>query len=86
MSIRIGNSNKIKKSTISSNNESGDSIIGDQNEIEKSAIGGSHTDSETQGKSWVQRHPIISGIIIAVIAGMIVGVILKFGFWDKIIP
>ena len=86
MSIRIGNGNKIKKTTISSNNESGDSVIGDQNEIKKSAIGVNLTDSETQGRSWVQRHPIITGIIIAVIAGVIVGVILKFGFWDKIIP
>lgn len=86
MSVHIGNSNKIKNSVISSNNESGDSVIGDQNQIKKSTIGGNHTDSERQRQTWVQEHPIITGIIIAVIAGVIVGVILKFGFWDKIIP
>lgn len=81
MSIRIGNSNKIKGSIISSNNENGDSVIGDQNEIKKSVIGGANTDSKKQRKTWVEKHPIITGIIIAVIAG----VILKFGFWDEII-
>ena len=86
MSVHIGNSNKIKSSVISSNNESGDSVIGDQNEIKKSVIGVSQTDCEKQRQTWVQKHPIITGIIIAVIAGVIVGVILKFGFWDKIIP
>ena len=81
MSIHIGNSNKIKDSVISSNKENGDSVIGDQNEIKKSVIGGNSTDSEKQRKTWIEKHPIIVGIIIAVIAGAI----LKFGFWDEIV-
>lgn len=81
MSIHIGNSNKIKGSIISSNNENGGSVIGDQNEIQKSVIGDNKTGSEKQKKTWVEKHPIIVGIIIAVVAG----VILKFAFWDEIV-
>lgn len=84
MSIHIGNGNKIKDSVISDNKHGG-SVIGDQNNIKKSVIGDVNTVPEKPRQSWVKKHPLISGIIIAVIAGVISGVILKFEFWDKVI-
>ena len=84
MSIHIGNGNKIKDSVISDNTRGG-SVVGDQNNIKKSVIGGDNTEPENQRQSWVKKHPMISGIIIAVIAGVIAGVILKFEFWNKVI-
>lgn len=60
MGIKIGNNNKISKSTIA------ESVSGN---------------SEPPKKSWYEKHPVIGGIIISLVAGFI----LLFSFWGKIV-
>lgn len=60
MSIKIGNNNKINKSTIAN------------------TVNGTH---ESSKKSWFEKHPVIGGTIISVVAG----VILLFSFWNDIV-
>lgn len=60
MGIKIGNNNKISKSTIA------ESVSGN---------------SEPSKKSWYEKHPVIGGIIISLVAGFI----LLFSFWEKIV-
>ena len=59
MGIKIGNNNKISKSTIA------ESVSGN---------------IEPPKKSWYEKHPVIGGIIISLVAGFI----LLFSFWKKI--
>ena len=60
MGIKIGNNNKMSKSTI---DESVSGII------------------RPPTKSWYEKHPVIGGIIISLVAGFI----LLFSFWEKIV-
>ena len=60
MSIKIGDNNKIKNSTIAN------------------TVNGN---AEPTKKIWCEKHPIISDIIVSVIAG----VILLFPFWADIV-
>lgn len=60
MGIKIGNKNKISKSTIA-------------NTV--------NVNTEPPKKNWYEKHPIIGGIIIAVVAG----IILLFPFWNDIV-
>ena len=60
MGIKIGNKNKISKSTIA------ESVSGN---------------IEPSKKSWYEKHPVIGGIIISLVAGLI----LLFSFWEKIV-
>lgn len=55
--------------------------IGDNNKIKNSIIAENCSDEvKNDKKSFFQKHPIICGIIVAVIAGFI----LTFSFWEKI--
>lgn len=58
MSIKIGNNNKISKSTISEN-----------------------CTLQEEKKNFNDKHPILCGILISVIAGLI----LMFSFWEPIL-
>ena len=60
MGIKIGNNNKISKSTIA------ESVSGN---------------IEPPKKSWYEKHPVIGGIIISLVAGFI----LLFSFLKKIV-
>ena len=55
--------------------------IGDNNKIENSTISdNSIVNIETkQRKNWAEKHPLIIGIIVAVVAGLI----LELAFWDE---
>lgn len=56
--------------------------IGDKNKIKNSVIAENSTFSNKKDKkSWAEKHPVIIGIIVAVIAG----VILELAFWDQIV-
>ena len=56
--------------------------IGNNNKIKNTIIADNCSNKEITDnqKSFLQKHPIICGIFIAVIAGFI----LTFSFWDKI--
>lgn len=55
--------------------------IGDNNTIKNSVIAENCSDKViADKKNFFQKHPIICGVFIAVIAGFI----LTFSFWDKI--
>ena len=55
--------------------------IGDNNKIKNSVIAENCSDKViTEKKSFFQKHPIICGVFIAIIAGFI----LTFSFWEKI--
>ncbi|RDY72599.1 hypothetical protein DXT76_01060 [Halobacillus trueperi] len=54
--------------------------IGDKNKIKNSKIG--HGNSEPpQKKNWASRHPVITSLL----SSFVVGFILLFSFWDKVI-
>lgn len=56
--------------------------IGNNNKISNSIISERSTiDNNDSKKNFFQRHQLLSGIIIAVVAGLI----LMLPFWDKII-
>ena len=56
--------------------------ISDNNKINKSTIAETVKGNiEPQKKSWYEKHPVIGGIIISVVAG----VILLFSFWNDIV-
>ena len=55
-------------------------IIGDNNTISKSTISGNNDCSESRHRFY-DKHPWISGIVIAII----IGIILMFSFWDRVI-
>lgn len=55
---------------IGNNNKIKDSIIAENNSVAR----------ESSKQNFVQKHPIIIGIFIAVVAGFI----LTFSFWEKI--
>lgn len=56
--------------------------IGNNNKISNSTIADNvNGNPETPKKNWYEKHPIIGGIIISVVAG----VILLFSFWSEII-
>lgn len=56
--------------------------IGDNNNIKNSVVTENGTvHKDTQKKSIVERHPILVGLIISLIAGFI----LMFSFWKDII-
>ncbi len=56
--------------------------IGDNNIIKNSTIANTVNGvTESKKKNWCEKHPIISGIIVSVIAG----VILLFSFWADIV-
>lgn len=56
--------------------------IGNNNKIQKSIIANTiNENTESHPKRWYEKHPIIGGIIVSVIAG----IILMFSFWDKIV-
>ena len=58
--------------------------IGNNNTIKNSVIA-DKSQINQEKKTWTQRHPIIAGIIISVMAGVLVGVILLFSFWKDIV-
>lgn len=60
MSIKIGDNNRIKNTTIAENSSL-------QNASEKS--------------NWMQKHPIISGLVVAIIAGAV----MMLKFWGPVI-
>jgi len=60
MSIKIGDNNRIKNTTITEN---------------------SSIQTTSEKSNWMQRHPVLSGIIATVIAG----VILLLNFWKPVI-
>lgn len=55
--------------------------IGDGNKIKGTTIGGKHIDGSEKRKTFYENHPIIVGVLISVIAG----VVLMFSFWEKVI-
>ena len=56
--------------------------IGDNNKINNSTIADTvNGDKQPAKKSWYEKHPIIGGIIVSVIAGCI----LLFSFWERIV-
>lgn len=56
--------------------------IGNNNKIKKSVIAVNSKIPEKQTKrKWYENHPVI----IAVVAAVIAGVILKFAIWDELI-
>ncbi|WP_338546362.1 hypothetical protein V1225_10440 [Emergencia sp. JLR.KK010] len=56
--------------------------IGNNNKISSSTIANTvNGNMEFPKKSWYEKHPIIGGIIVSVIAG----VILIFSFWADIV-
>ena len=55
--------------------------IGNDNKIKDSTIAENSVVVTTgQKKNWAERHPIVIGLIIALVSGFI----LSFSFWDKI--
>ena len=62
----------------------GDSMgvkIGNNNRISKSIISDSSTISLNEtNANWIQRHPIITGVISAIISALI----LSLSFWNKV--
>ena len=61
MGIRIGNNNKINKTTIA----------------DKSSI----KDGAETKKRFVEKHPVITAVIVS----FVVGFVLLFSFWQKIV-
>ncbi|WP_297031118.1 hypothetical protein [uncultured Eubacterium sp.] len=56
--------------------------IGDGNKIKNSTISdNSVINSESKEKSWVEKHPVLIGVITAIVSG----VVLKLAFWDEIV-
>ena len=56
--------------------------IGNNNKISKRTIAESVSGNiEPSKKSWYEKHPVIGGIIISLVAGFI----LLFSFWEKIV-
>ena len=56
--------------------------IGNNNKISQSTIANTvNRNTATPKKSWYEKHPIIGGIIVSVVAG----VILLFSFWSDIV-
>ena len=56
--------------------------IGDGNVIEKSSFNSNNNQQQTnEHKNFFEKHPVITGIIVSVIAG----VILMFSFWKTIV-
>lgn len=57
--------------------------IGDRNKIKNSTISNNNTvtNRESKEKNWAEKHPVLVGIIIAIVSG----VILELAFWDEII-
>ena len=57
--------------------------IGDGNKIKNSTISDNSVinNKSKEKKSWAEKHPILIGVIIAIVAG----VILELAFWDEII-
>ncbi len=56
--------------------------IGNNNKINNSTIAENiNKNKQSSKKSWYEKHPMIGGIIISVIAG----IILLFSFWEKIV-
>lgn len=66
MSINIGDNNKMRNVSISENSKC-EFAEGENKACER--------------KNFAARYPVISGIFIAVVAGLI----LMLGFWDKLI-
>ncbi len=57
-------------------------VIGDNNKIQNSVIAGSVSGSGgNQKKGFYEKHPIVSSLLISLLAG----IILLFSFWDRII-
>lgn len=55
--------------------------IGNGNKIKNTTIAENNVVvAREQKKNWAARHPMIAGVVIAVIAGFF----LSFSFWDKI--
>lgn len=63
--------------------------IGNNNKISKSIIANTINQNTQQSpkssKGWYERHPIMGGVIVSVVAGVITGVILLFSFWNDIV-
>ena len=55
--------------------------IGNGNKIKHSNIAGSMQESSNENRSFFERHPLLTGILGAVVAG----VILMFSIWESII-
>lgn len=57
--------------------------IGDKNKIKNSSIGHTFTSNENEQtkKSFPERHPIFISFLVS----LIVGFILLFSFWNKVI-
>lgn len=53
--------------------------IGNNNTINKSKIG--HNNNSDNNKNFVTKHPLLSSLLISLLAGFI----MLFSFWDKII-
>lgn len=55
--------------------------IGDNNKIQRSTISENSKIENKEQKNRAEKHPVIVGIIIAVVSG----IILKFTIWDEIV-
>lgn len=55
--------------------------IGDGNQIKNSAIGNKLENAKMERGSFFNKHPILTGVIVAVVGG----VILMFSFWENLI-
>ncbi len=56
--------------------------IGNNNRIKKSVIAENiKIPEKKENKKWYEKHPIL----IAVVAAVIAGIVLKFSMWDKMI-
>ena len=57
-------------------------VIGNNNRIINSSIAGKiESNGESKKKGFYEKHPVICGFLISLIAG----IVLLFSFWDKII-
>ncbi|MBO3320262.1 hypothetical protein CYK62_11115 [Clostridium perfringens] len=71
MSIKIGNNNKIKYSSIIDNGNNGKNDNNNNNNTDN---------KDVNPKSFSSKHPILTSIICSVIGS----IIMMFSFWDKI--
>lgn len=75
--------NELSETENSSNNKNTNIIsIGNGNKIKNVNISNiQNTDPNKKGEHFFDKHPVITGIIVGVLSGLI----LMFSFWDKII-
>lgn len=59
--------------------------IGNNNQIRDTDINGTKTSINEEKTTFANKHPIITGLIVSGIAGLVVGFLFLFSFWKDIV-